>query len=101
MVDLSPNSFQHLASRIEKDGELATSFANFRSNGGTEDRIDICDSECRQRLSCFLQHSVFIDNKLCLNQKPIEIGEKMGWRSQFGIHWLFEMMTDPWYEYKE
>ena len=44
-----------------------------------------------------MQNSVYVDFKLCLGRKPIEFTEDIGWRIAFGIHWLFEMLTDPWY----
>lgn len=98
MEDLSPKSFEGLAGRISQDPDLAVEYNNYRSNGGTEDHITECDAECRLSISCFLLNSVYIDHKMCRGKRPIDLTETLGWRSQFGIHWIFESLTDPWYE---
>jgi sphingomyelin phosphodiesterase len=63
MPDLSPESFDDLATRMLNDEALAMIYHNTMDQNGGETYIDSCDYKCRQHIYCQQRNSAVTDTK--------------------------------------
>lgn len=72
MTDLSPQSFDELATRILNEEEVAIKYHNTMDQHGGETFIDTCDYHCRKTLYCEQRNSVINDAKDCLGEPHLD-----------------------------